>query len=135
MDQTYRISELAGEFAITPRTMRFYEDKGLLNPLREGQRRLYTARDRVRLRLIMRGKRLGFSLDEIGEIIDLYDADPTQETQLRLLLDKIGERRSTLRQRQKDIAAMLRELDTLEVQCIGFLQSRRRNEGRKSGGG
>jgi len=135
MDQTYRISELAREFAITPRTMRFYEDKGLLNPVREGLRRLYTTRDRVRLRLIMRGKRLGFSLDEIGEIIDLYDADPTQDTQLRLLLDKIGERRSALRLQQKDIAAILRELDALEVQCIGFLQTKRPKGGRKRQGG
>ncbi len=131
MDRTYGIAELAREFAITPRTMRFYEDRGLLNPVREGQRRLYTTRDRVRLRLIMRGKRLGFSLVEIGEIIDLYDADPTQDAQLRLLLDKIGERRAALRQRQKDIAAMLRELDALEVQCIGFLQSKRSKGGGK----
>ena len=93
MSDTYGIAELAREFDVTTRTIRFYEDKGLLAPVREGQRRVYTPRDRVRLRLIMRGKRLGFSLDEIHQLIDLYDVDPSEVTQLRHFLDKIHERK------------------------------------------
>ena len=91
MSETYGIAELAREFDVTTRTVRFYEDKGLLAPLREGQRRVYAPRDRVRLRLIMRGKRLGFSLDEIRQLIDLYDVDPSEVMQLRHFLDKIHE--------------------------------------------
>ena len=96
MSETYGIAELAREFDVTTRTIRFYEDKGLLVPLREGQRRVYAPRDRVRLRLIMRGKRLGFSLDEIRQLIDLYDVDPSEVMQLRHFLDKIHEHKETL---------------------------------------
>ena len=81
MTESYGIAELAREFDITTRTVRFYEDKGLLSPERDGQRRIYGPRDRVRLKLIMRGKRLGLSLEEIGELMDLYDADPSEVTQ------------------------------------------------------
>ena len=83
MTETSGIAELAKEFGVTTRTVRFYEDKGLISPTREGQRRIYSPRDRVRLRLIMRGKRLGLTLDEIAELIDLYDADPSEVTQLK----------------------------------------------------
>ena len=93
MDKTYGIAELAGEFGVTTRTVRFYEDKGLLSPARDGQRRIYSPRDRVRLRLIMRGKRLGLSLEEIGELIDLYDVDPSEVTQLNHFVDVIQRRR------------------------------------------
>lgn len=121
MNDTFGIAQLAREFGVTTRTIRFYEDKGLLAPERAGQRRIYTQRDRVRLRLIMRGKRLGFSLEEIAEMVNLYDQDPTEVAQLRLFLDKIGERRSALRRQQADIKAILDELDRLEAQSTALL--------------
>ena len=86
MSETWTITELAQEFDVTTRTIRFYEDKGLIAPERLKQRRIYHPRDRVRLQLVMRGKRLGFSLDEIQEMIDLYDADPTESTQLKMFI-------------------------------------------------
>ncbi len=133
MDQTpdqpaarFGIAELAREFAITPRAIRFYEDKGMLHPAREGQRRVYGPRDRVRLRLIMRGKRLGFSLEEIREMIDLYDVDPSEVAQLKLFIDKLRLRREQLRQQQVDITETLAELDRLEAQSLDLLQQRDR---------
>ncbi|MCB2099272.1 MAG: MerR family DNA-binding transcriptional regulator [Rhodobacterales bacterium] len=121
MNDTFGIAQLAREFGVTTRTIRFYEDKGLLAPERAGQRRIYTQRDRVRLRLIMRGKRLGFSLEEIAEMVNLYDQDPTEVAQLRLFLDKIGQRRSALRRQQADIKAILDELDRLDAQSTALL--------------
>ena len=116
MNDTYGIAELAREFNVTTRTIRFYEDQGLLSPEREGQRRVYSPRERVRLRLIMRGKRLGFSLDDIHKMIDLYDDDPSEIAQLKLFLDKIRERKAVLTEQQNDIAAILKELDKLETE-------------------
>lgn len=124
MDKNYGISELAREFNVTTRTIRFYEDKGLLTPERQGQRRVYSPRDRVRLRLIMRGKRLGFSLDEIREMIDLYDDDLSEISQLKLFLAKIRERQAVLTQQQTDIAAILKELDKLETQSTALLHEK-----------
>lgn len=124
MIDTYRIAELAREFNITTRTIRFYEDKNLLLPERQGQRRVYSSRDRVRLRLIMRGKRLGFSLDEIREMIDMYDDDPSEIAQLKLFLAKISERKSVLTQQQADIAAILNELDKLESESRKLLDEK-----------
>lgn len=124
MARTCGIAELAQEFGVTTRTIRFYEDQGLISPVREGQRRVYRARDRVRLKLIMRGKRLGFSLDEIREMIDIYDADPSEVAQLRLVLAKIGKRRRTLLEQQRDIETMLRELRELEVRCTALLDEK-----------
>ena len=121
MSETYGIAELAREFDVTTRTIRFYEDKGLLKPLRKGQRRVYAPRDRVRLRLIMRGKRLGFSLDEIREMIDLYDVDPSEVTQLRHFLDKIHERKAALAGQQRDIDETLAEMARIEAQCTVLL--------------
>ena len=121
MNDTFGIAQLAREFGVTTRTIRFYEDKGLLAPERAGQRRIYTQRDRVRLRLIMRGKRLGFSLEEIAEMVNLYDQDPTEVAQLRLFLDKIGERHPALRRQQADIKTILDELDRLEAQSTALL--------------
>ncbi|HAD88397.1 MAG TPA: MerR family transcriptional regulator [Rhodospirillaceae bacterium] len=121
---TYGIAELAREFGITPRAIRFYEDKGLLSPARDGQRRIYGSRDHVRLRLIMRGKRLGFSLDEIREMIDLYDLDPTEVSQLKMFIDKLQARREQLRRQQDDIIETLAELDQLEDQSRGLLADR-----------
>jgi len=108
---SYSISELAQEFGITTRTIRFYEDKGLLTPQRRGQTRVYTPEDRVRLKLILRGKRLGFSLDESREIIDMYDPAHGNVDQLNRLLDRIDAKRQQLRQQQRDIEKMLAQLD------------------------
>lgn len=124
MADTCGIAELAREFGITTRTIRFYEDQGLITPRRAGQRRVYAPRDRVRLKLIMRGKRLGFSLDEIREMIDIYDMDRSERAQLRLVLGKIAERRAALDQQQRDIASMLRELADLEEHCSGLLNAK-----------
>jgi DNA-binding transcriptional MerR regulator len=124
MIDTYGIAELAREFNVTTRTIRFYEDKELLRPGREGQRRVYSPRDRVRLRLIMRGKRLGFSLDDIRKMINLYDDDPSEISQLKLFLAKIRERQAVLSQQQSDIAVILQELDRLESQSAKLLRDR-----------
>jgi len=124
MSRTCTIAELAREFGVTTRTIRFYEDRGLITPLREGQRRVYRSRDRVRLRLIMRGKRLGFSLEEIREMIDIYDTDRSEVAQLFLVLEKIAQRRASLVQRQQDIATMLGELEELEGRCASLLREK-----------
>ena len=125
MSEAYGIAELAREFGVTTRTIRYYEDKGLLSPRRKGQRRVYAPRDRVRLRLIMRGKRLGFSLDEIRELIDLYDVDPSEATQLRHFLDKISEHKAVLVRQQADIAETLSEMRRIEVQCSRLLSGKK----------
>ena len=124
MINIYGIAELAREFNVTTRTIRFYEDKGLLSPERQGQRRVYSPRDRVRLRLIMRGKRLGFSLSEIRQMIDLYDDDPSEVAQLKLFLAKIRERQAVLSQQQVDIAAIVSELDKLESESMKLLSAK-----------
>jgi DNA-binding transcriptional MerR regulator len=124
MTETCGFAELAREFGVTTRTIRFYEDRGLIDPRRVGQRRVYASRDRVRLKLIMRGKRLGFSLEEIREMIDIYDVDRTERAQLRLVLGKIAERRAALVQQQRDIASMLGELADLERHCSGLLEAK-----------
>lgn len=119
---TYGIADLAREFDVTTRTLRFYEDEGLITPERQGQKRIFSQRDRVRLKLILRGKRLGFSLDEIREIINLYDAPPGELGQIRFFLDKIRERRGTLERQRDDIAATLAELDDVEARCTAQLK-------------
>ncbi|MCA1940415.1 MAG: MerR family DNA-binding transcriptional regulator [Caenispirillum bisanense] len=123
-ERTYSISDLSREFDVTARAIRFYEDKNLIEPMREGQRRIYTARDRVRLMLILRGKRLGFSLSEIKDILDLYDTDMGESRQLELLMAKIGERRDALQAHRRDIDLTLAELDDLERQCRSHLRDR-----------
>ena len=117
MNETWTITELAKEFDVTTRTIRFYEDKGLIAPERARQRRIYHARDRVRLQLVMRGKRLGFSLDEILEMIDLYDADPTEGAQLKMFIVKLRERRKLLEHRRNDINSVISEIREREQQC------------------
>ncbi len=114
---TYSISDLAGEFDVTTRTIRFYEEKGLLSPRRAGTRRIYSPADRTRLRLILRGKRLGLSLDESAEIIRLYGSPGNNRRQLELLIRKIRERREVLRRRQRDLETMLEELADAESKC------------------
>jgi DNA-binding transcriptional MerR regulator len=116
-DVTYSISELAKEFDITTRSIRFYEDQGLLTPLRQGQTRIYSKRDRVRLKLILRGKRLGFSLSETGQLFELYDADKSSVTQLTIMLKLIEQKKTELHQQMDDIKVVLMELVTVEKRC------------------
>ena len=115
--ETWSIAQLAAEYDVTLRTIRFYEDRGLLTPERRGTVRVYHPRDRVRLGLILRGKRLGFSLDEIATIVDMYDAEPGEEGQLVYLLNQIGTRRAELEQRRRDIDETLHELAEVERRC------------------
>ncbi len=117
MSKTYSISELAKEFDITTRTIRFYEAEGMLHPERKGQTRIYGDRDRVHLKLILRGKRLGFSLAESKELIELYDPRSANQKQLQRFLEKIGERRRLLNQQLEDIRVMQHELDEAENRC------------------
>lgn len=117
----YTIGDLAREFGITARTIRFYEDKGLLSPLREGQRRLYRRRDRTRLRLILRGKRLGFSLREIRETFDLYEQVHGESKQLRYYLQVLQEKREQLLQQRQDLEDALAELEESYAVCEKLL--------------
>jgi len=116
-ETTYTITDLAQEFDVTTRAIRFYEDQGLLAPERRGQTRIYDQRDRTRLKLILRGKRLGFSLAEVGEIINLYDTEPGEAGQLQFFLGKIRDRRAMLDQQREDIEVTLGELDAVEKRC------------------
>ena len=111
---TYTITDLAKEFDVTTRAIRFYEDQGLLNPQREGRKRIYTKRDRTRLKLILRGKRLGFTLSETRELFDLYDTARGEERQLRHFLRILAHRRQLLEQQQRDIEAVLHEIEMAE---------------------
>ena len=124
--RTWSIAELADEFGVTHRTIRFYEDRGLITPERAGTRRVYHSRDRVRLALVLRGKRLGFDLGEIARIVDMYDQEPGEEGQLRYLLDQIERRRAQLEQRRRDIEVTLAELDDVERRCRETLVDRER---------
>jgi DNA-binding transcriptional MerR regulator len=126
---TWSIAELAAAYDVTLRTIRFYEDKGLLTPERRGTARVYHPRDQVRLGLILRGKRLGFSLDEIATIVDMYDAEPGEEGQLAYLLDQIGSRRAELEQRRRDIDETLLELAEVERRCQADLKALRNSSG------
>lgn len=116
-DRIWTISELAEEFEVTLRTIRHYEDVGLLSPDRRGTSRLFRNRDRVRLGLILRGKRLGFSLDEIARIVNMYDEQPGEAGQLEYLIEQIAARRAELEQRRRDIEETLADLDTVEARC------------------
>ena len=117
MARTWSIGELADQFQTTLRTIRHYEELRLISPSRNGRQRVYTQRDRVRLELILRGKRLGFTLDEIAHIINLYDDPPGEAGQLEFLLAEIQRRRSDLVQRRADLDAVLAELAELERRC------------------
>lgn len=112
-DRTYSIGELAEEFGITSRALRLYEEEGLLDPLRDGTRRIYNERNRVRLRLILRGKRLGWSLAEIRESFDLYDSDQGEEAQLESMLEKLAQRRELLLAQKRDVEHALEEVERL----------------------
>lgn len=122
----WTISELADEYAISARTIRFYEDKGLLEPQRVGANRVYSYKDRARLKLILRGKRLGFSLEEIKEFIGLYNTELglEQTEQLQFLLKNVREKVSVLKQQQLDLAMTLDELMTMETECLARLDNK-----------
>ncbi len=122
-DISYSIAELAKEFDITTRTIRFYEDKHLLKPARRGQQRVYSRADRTRLKLVLRGKRLGWPLDDIREMIHMYDAPGGEEKQLRVMIDKIKTSRETLLRQQEDIALALSEFDDIQLRCETQLSS------------
>ncbi len=122
MSDLYSIGDLSREFGVTTRTIRFYEDQGLLSPTRNGQNRIYQGRDRVRLKLILRGKRLGFSLKEINKLIALYDAPEGEAGQLRSFIEKIRARRTELLVQKDDIAQVLDELGTREGRCADLLE-------------
>jgi DNA-binding transcriptional MerR regulator len=122
--ETFSIQQLSREFGVTPRTLRFYESRGILSPARRGQTRVYSDRDRTRLKLALRGKRLGFSLEECSEIIDMYDpAQPRNPRQLLRLCEAIRAHRATLLQKMRDIEATLAAMDEVEQQCLGELMS------------
>ena len=114
---TWSITELAEEFGITLRTIRHYEDVGLLTPERRGTVRVFRARERIRLALVLRGRRLGFTLPEIATIVNMYDEQPGEAGQLEYLLDQIQVRRAELHQRRRDIEDSLAELDEVEHRC------------------
>ncbi|MCH9671022.1 MAG: MerR family DNA-binding transcriptional regulator [Gammaproteobacteria bacterium] len=111
------IGDLAREFDLTTRAIRFYEDQGLLNPARQGQTRVYSQRDRVRLMLILRSKRLGFSIKETKETLDVYDSPEGEFGQLQRALEQIRERKSELREQAQDIKVILDELEDIETRC------------------
>ncbi len=112
-DATFSITELSREFEVTTRTIRFYEDQGLLSPERRGRTRIYHKRDRTRLVLILRGKRLGFALGEIRYLLDLYDHAHDEKPQLRELLNALSQKRAALEAQKADIEALLAEMDSL----------------------
>ncbi|ADT89605.1 MerR family DNA-binding transcriptional regulator [Vibrio fluvialis] len=114
--ETFKISELAKEFDITTRSIRFYEDMGLIEPERKGTVRIYHRRDKIRLKLIMRGKRLGFSLAEIRELFELYDAHQG-ETQLMKMLNIIDEKKAVLQRQLDDIGVVMGELEAARQRC------------------
>jgi DNA-binding transcriptional MerR regulator len=118
---THTITELAKEFGITTRTIRHYEDEGLLSPRREGLNRLFSNRDKVRLKLALRGKRLGFTLAEIRELFDLYDLARDEKRQLQEFLTKLAKHRALLEQQREDIEVMLNEISFFERQCRKLL--------------
>jgi len=115
--KTYSISDLAGEFGITTRTIRFYEEKGYLNPKREGTRRIYSPPDRTSLRLILRGKRLGLSLDETADLIKMYGSPRGNRKQLEKFILRIGEKRAELERKQRDLKVMINDLQGVEDKC------------------
>jgi len=119
---TWTISELAKEFGITPRTIRFYEDQGIVSPSREGRNRVYSPRDRTRLKLALRGKRMGFQLSEILDLINMYDAAPHNTAgQLQHYVEMLEEHRATLEQQRKDLEQTLRDIEEQLQHCRTLL--------------
>lgn len=118
MPASYTISELSDQFDISTRTIRFYEDQGLIAPERAGTRRIYVERDRVRLKLILRAKRIGFSLSEIRETLALYDSESGEVAQMRYVLDVIHNHRATLNQQMEDIRQILEDMSQVERRIL-----------------
>ena len=123
-DRTYSITELCREFSVTPRTLRFYEQKGLLAPARRGWTRLFSYRDRARLQLILRGKKVGFSLEEIKEMLELYNLKDGQLTQLRVAATKFRERREALQQQRVEVEEAMEELEKTITLIDSLLKDR-----------
>lgn len=123
-EDTFTITELSREFDITPRAIRYYEDQGLISPRRAGHARVYSKRDRTRLKLTLRGKRLGLSLAEIRDLINLYDTAHDESTQLSHFLVSLAKRKATLQQQREDIEAILSEIIALEDQCHELLRKK-----------
>ncbi len=121
MPELFTIGELAHDFALSPRAIRFYEDQRLLAPGRAGTQRIYTKRDRARLQLILRGKRLGFSLADIREFLDLYDADRTKRRQMRMTLQRTEARIADLEQQLEDITVTLAELRDMRAEIAAYV--------------
>ena len=117
IQQTYSISDLASELDITTRAIRFYEEQGMLHPARRGQERVYNPKDRVTLKLILRGKRIGFSLAQCKTLIEMYDPQAGNQKQLNIMLEMISQRRLQLEQQILDIKQIQLELDTAEERC------------------
>jgi DNA-binding transcriptional MerR regulator len=128
-EDTFTITELSREFGITPRAIRYYEDQGLISPLRAGHARVYSKRDRTRLKLTLRGKRLGLSLAEIRDLIDLYDTAHDESTQLSHFLVSLSKRKATLQQQREDIEAVLSEIIALERQSRELLRKKEASSG------
>jgi DNA-binding transcriptional MerR regulator len=122
--RTWTIAELAREFAVTPRTIRFYEDEGLIKPRRQGLNRIYNAGDRARLGWILRGKRLGFSLAEIRALLDLYYVDRSGVQQMRAIVAKSREHIADLERKQRDLQAQVDEFREVEATAVAMLASR-----------
>lgn len=120
---TYSISELAHEFNVTPRALRFYEDQGLLTPTRQGTTRIYNQRDRTRLKLTIRGKRLGLSLADIRSLLDMYETPSDSQAQMNKLVELIGRYRDQLNQQMKDVRETLDELDSEEQRVRSLLST------------
>ncbi len=121
--RTYSISDLAKEFGITTRTIRFYEDEGLLAPQREGQRRIYSARDRTLLKLILRGKRLGFTLAESRALFDMYDPSSGSRHQLQVYLEMLEQKKISIEQQLKDIESMKVDLEDARERCLDAMKN------------
>lgn len=121
MNKHHSISDLSQEFDITTRTLRFYEEKGLISPQRRGHNRIYSAADKARLKLILRGKRLGLTLEESSDIIAMYDPQTNNKKQLQTLIHKIREKRNHLKQQQKDLALMMLDLSDIEERCLSAM--------------
>ena len=132
MSITYSISDLSREFGVTTRTIRYYEDQGLLNPTRAGVNRVFSSRDRVRLKLALRGKRLGFSLAEIRELFELYDVSRDERRQLEQFLERLERRRALLVQQREDIEVMLNDIDFFAKQCRHILKGKPEDDGAKA---
>ena len=124
MSELFTVNQLADELGVTPRAIRFYEVKGLIAPRRAGTTRVFDRRDRARLLLVLRGKRLGFSLAEIREFLDLYDADHTQHSQISLLLARVRQRIEELEQQHRDLEQTLGELRLVESEAAAAMAGR-----------